>query len=185
MGHSEQSDEEYNQECIPEDQEGLDNYICPADDTFEDEWKGVIYCGRQNIYDQTEPQKIFDRQISYLRTQEIGATKTFGCIGATTLFVTGYYDCDIFNTIADALAQEDERMGGDMTEEEVMELAEKSVQCVFDNFTKWWCPAYTPVPENLGEVEPAEETDDVTDPDNDGDDDDVSDPADPNDEDTG
>ena len=184
MGHQEESEESYNGDCNPENQEGLDDYNCPNEDQdFVDSWKGVLYCGRMNEFDNTTPQRIWDQQLNNLRDQDVGATLDFGCVASTTLWVTGYHDCDIYRTLADALEQEDERMGGDMTEQEVLDLAAESVRCVLPSFTHWWCPAYTPEGDNLGQVEPNEDEDDQDDQDDQDDEDDQDDQDDQDDED--
>jgi hypothetical protein len=160
MGHTEHTSEEYFMDCDPADQSGLDFYSCRENaENFEAKWKGVIYCARQNQYDFNDLQKIFDFQLSSVENNGIGAQ---ACAIATTMFTTGFYDCDIYNTVADVVAHASEDNDNDFSENRILNIAEREIRNVMPSFSRNWCAPYTPNSANVMSEEDMQEMEEET-----------------------
>jgi hypothetical protein len=163
MGHTEYTPAEYYGDCDATQQDNINNYSCPSDDQeWEDIWYGVIYCGWQNEYETSTPQKIFDFQLDGMRDTMIEDESEYACVAASTLQATGYYDCDIYTTVSDALAHEQARRpdSEDWQNIDIQSTAEAAVGRYINGFTHWWCAPHTPDADSIGEVLPVPEVDD-------------------------
>ena len=97
-GHTWVDPEEYYEDCPRNTATGFTDVSC--DTSFEDEWKGVLFCGRQLRYDYDDITRITDFQLNVLKNNDASMDEAT-CVMTRTMHVTEFYQCPMYQYMLD------------------------------------------------------------------------------------
>jgi len=136
-GHTWIDPEEYYEDCPRNTATGFTDVSC--DTSFEDEWKGVIFCARQFEVDYYDITRMTDFQLNVLKDNDATMDEAT-CVMAKTMFVAGFQQCSIYQYALDVAKTFNTLEDPDWKQKRSARTAVSN----FMNFKSYWCAVDEP-----------------------------------------